>query len=220
MTIRSVEVGVLGTNCYIVCQNADCALQSDADSTRAGECVIVDPGDDVKKLVFTMNELKVVPTAILLTHGHFDHIGAVAGLREEYPGIRVYAGRDENPLLHDPELNLTMRLRKPIRIDADRLLDDNESFNEAGIDFRTLATPGHTMGSVCYYSEEEKVLFAGDTLFMGSMGRTDFPTGNEAQIFRSLKMLAVLPDDTIVYPGHGPKTSIGEEKRNNPYMQM
>ena len=207
MIIRQIEVGALGTNCYIAFED-----------TGKKSCVIIDPGDDAGKIINVMSELGLIPAAILLTHGHFDHIGAVGGLLERYPQIRVYAGKDENAVLQDPELNLTARIRRPQKVDVDRLLENNEIFEEAGIEFKVILTPGHTMGSVCYLVKSGNVLFSGDTLFRMSMGRTDFPTGNETQIFESLRKLALLPDETVVYPGHGPATTIGEEKRDNPYI--
>ena len=205
MIIRQIEVGALGTNCYIAFED-----------TGKKSCVIIDPGDDAGKIINVMSELGLIPAAILLTHGHFDHIGAVGGLLERYPQIRVYAGKDENAVLQDPELNLTARIRRPQKVDVDRLLENNEIFEEAGIEFKVILTPGHTMGSVCYLVKSGNVLFSGDTLFRMSMGRTDFPTGNETQIFESLRKLALLPDETVVYTGHGSATTIGEEKRDNP----
>ncbi|MCR5321806.1 MAG: MBL fold metallo-hydrolase [Lachnospiraceae bacterium] len=211
MIVRTIEVGALGTNCYVV--------YNDGETGALKNCVIIDPGDDAKKINNMIISEELNPSAILLTHGHFDHIGAVRELLEKYPGIKVYAGKNENALLQDPELNLTGRIRRPLTINADRLLEGNEVFNEAGMRFKVISTPGHTVGSVCYLAEAENVLFSGDTLFQGSMGRTDFPTGDEERIFESLRMLALLPDETTVYPGHGAKTSIGEEKRHNPFMK-
>ncbi|MBO4415597.1 MAG: MBL fold metallo-hydrolase [Lachnospiraceae bacterium] len=212
MRIIPIEVGALGTNCYVVYDDTK------QDVSRR-ECVIIDPGDGPKKIGRVLDENGLTPSAILLTHGHFDHIGAVDDLSAVYPGIKIYAGKNEDTVLQDQELNLTARVRRPLTIKADRLLENNEAFEEAGITFRVIATPGHTMGSVCYQVESENVLFSGDTLFMMSMGRTDFPTGDESQIFASLQKLSLLPDETDVYPGHGGKTCIGDEKRNNPYLQ-
>ncbi len=212
MRIIPVEVGALGTNCYIV-------FTDNLQAAVSKECVVIDPGDDAKKIIGIMTENCLKPSAILLTHSHFDHIGAVNELSDKYPGVRICAGKAENVLLQDPKLNLTARVGRPLTIEADRLFENNEVFKEAGITFRVIATPGHTMGSVCYLVEAENVLFSGDTLFMMSMGRTDFPTGDESQMFESLRKLAALRDETDVYPGHGGKTSIGEEKRNNPYLQ-
>ena len=214
MKVLTLEVGLLQTNCYIVYDDTGCNGSDTADK----ECVIVDPGDDAGIICGKLKELGLTPSAILLTHGHFDHIGAVDRILGRYSDVKVYAGKAEDELLHDPELNCTARVGRKKTVNADRLIDDGGLFTEAGITFRVLATPGHTAGSVCYYVSEADVLFAGDTLFKGSMGRTDLPTGNEKQIFISLDRLAMLPDETVVYPGHGSKTGIGEEKRYNPFI--
>ena len=159
--------------------------------------------------------------AVLLTHGHGDHILAVNDLKKTF-GIPVYAAADEESLLRDPDRNLSASLFGcPVTVGPDVLLRDGETFEAAGISLRMLLTPGHTPGSCCYYSEEEKILFSGDTLFCASVGRTDFPGGSSRELLRSIReKLLVLPEDVTVYPGHGESTSIGYEKKYNPYMCM
>ena len=205
--VKRIVVGVIGTNCYV------------AYNEGSDRCVLVDPGDDVQKIKDRLDGFGVKPAVILLTHGHFDHIWAVPGITAAYPDVKIYAGRGEDALLHDPELNCTARGHNPMTVNADRLLDDNEEFEAAGLRFTTLAVPGHTAGSVCYYDRENGILFSGDTLFCGSMGRTDLPTGDERAIFESLVRLRLLPDETCVYPGHADTTTIGAEKKTNPYFR-
>ena len=206
MHVDLIEVGLLSTNCYIVYENQ--------------KCVLIDPGADAGMICRRIEELGVTPCAILLTHGHFDHIGAVEAIAGKYPDIKIYAGKDEDALLHDARLNCTERVGRPCTVNADILVEDGQVFTEADIEFRVIKTPGHTLGSVCYFISKEGILFAGDTLFQGSIGRTDLPTGDEAALFRSLGRLKMLPDETIVYSGHGQSTSIGVEKRINPFISM
>ena len=208
MTVKTIPVGLLATNCY--------AAYNDGSS----ECVLVDPGDDAERIIGKLKEYGVKPSAILITHGHFDHIWAVHEIVSEYGNVKIYAGRNENALLNDPELNCTARCHMPMTVQPDKLLDNNEEFEAAGIGFVTMFTPGHTAGSVCYYVPERDVLFSGDTLFCNGMGRTDLPTGDESSIFRSLGVLKLLPDETKVYPGHAGDTTIGAEKASNPYLRQ
>lgn len=203
--IKSCMVGTVGTNCYIVYRE---------DLKRA---VVVDPGDDGACILERCGELGVEPEAILLTHGHFDHIMAVEEVRRAFPGVVVCAGAKEERLLGDPGINLTGAFGKGFSMKADRLVKDGEVLELAGIRWKVLETPGHTAGSVCFWIEEEDVLISGDTLFAESLGRTDFPTGNSEEIVRSIKeRLFVLADETMVYPGHGEPTTIGHEKTHNP----
>lgn len=151
-----------------------------------------------------------------MTHGHFDHIGAVRELVRSFP-MPVYAGRQEEKLLSDPQLNLSAAYGAPVTVKAPHLLDDGQEISLLGRKWKVIATPGHTEGSVCYYVEQEKALFSGDTLFCESYGRTDFPTGSGRALRDSVtEKLFVLPEDTIVYPGHEAQTDIGHEKRYNP----
>lgn len=204
MRIESVSVGYIGTNCYLIMNEA------------SGEGFIVDPGHEYKKIAAKIEEMGMKPTAIILTHGHFDHIMAVNELRSLY-NINVYAGADEEALLMEDDLNRSGgMLHQPYVTKADVLLEDNREIEIAGIRIRTLFTPGHTAGSVCYYLFDENVLLSGDTLFFGNVGRTDLPTGNHSQLVASIRdRLIGLPGDTKVLPGHGASTTIEYERMNN-----
>ena len=156
---------------------------------------------------------------ILLTHGHFDHIGGAAELKKA-SGAKVYALTEEKKICRTPELNLSAQMPPVVTIEADEWLTDGQTVETAGISFQVIATPGHTVGGCCYYCKEGGFLFSGDTLFEESVGRTDFPTGSMSSLVRSVKeKLFVLPEDTNVYPGHGDITTIGREKQYNPYCQ-
>jgi glyoxylase-like metal-dependent hydrolase (beta-lactamase superfamily II) len=205
--IRNMILGDVSTNCYIIFH---------ASSHRA---VIVDPADNAPYIMKKCKELDVVPEAILLTHGHFDHILAVKDVKNAY-GCKVYVGREDERMLEDPSLNLSGTLGTDQQsFSADELVRDGQVLSLIGFDFRVIETPGHTSGSVCYYVESEGVLISGDTLFEGSLGRTDLPTGSSRQIVDSiLQKLLVLPEDTMVYPGHGGETTIQFEKRYNPVV--
>lgn len=198
--IRSVTVSECYTNCYI-CMNKD---------TKEG--FIVDPGDDELKISVNVSRLEMTPKAILLTHGHFDHIGAVNQLKERY-NIPVIVGAKEEKVLTDSRMNLSSMFGEPVKVNGDKFLEDGETFQVAGFDIQYVLTPGHTPGSGCFYIEEEQVLFSGDTLFQASRGRTDFPGGSESDIIKSIKnKLLVLPGETEVYPGHMNITNIDSEK--------
>ena len=198
--IRSVTVSECYTNCYI-CMNKD---------TKEG--FIVDPGDDELKISVNVSRLEMVPKAILLTHGHFDHIGAVNQLKERY-NIPVIVGAKEEKVLTDSRMNLSSMFGEPVKVNGDKFLEDGENFQVAGFDIKYILTPGHTPGSGCFYIEDEQVLFSGDTLFQASRGRTDFPGGSESDIIKSIKnKLLVLPGETEVYPGHMNITNIDSEK--------
>lgn len=203
MRIECIKVGAIETNCYLVIN----------DETK--RCFIVDPGAEERKIVAAVSGQELRPSAILLTHGHFDHILVVNEMKARY-GIPVIAGREEKELLMNSELNCSERMRHPYSVEADRLVSDGEALKLAGMNLKVIYTPGHTSGSVCYYCEEEKLLFSGDTLFMESVGRTDLPRGNSKQLADSLTLLNdLIPDETVIYPGHGPKTQMGFEKQNN-----
>lgn len=205
LRVKTYVLGQVGTNCYLVYH----------EQTR--EAVVIDPADNSDYLIAQCRELGVALQAILLTHGHFDHILAARALADQF-SCRIYAGKDEAELLKDPTKNLTGSWgRQPIYLAADVLAEDQQILELIGFSWQVLFTPGHTAGSVCYYIGSEAVLFSGDTLFAESMGRTDLPTGSEAAIIRSImERLLVLPEDTMVYPGHGNPTVISHEKKYNP----
>lgn len=206
MKIYSYPLGMIYTNCYIVTN----------EDTKEG--LIIDPSDQAADIKARIQELEITPVAILLTHGHFDHIMAAKDLKETYH-IPVLAGEKEKAMLEDYNLNGTLSVGRNYTLSADRLLKDGEELTFGGLKIKVIHTPGHTAGSVCYYFEKEKVLLSGDTLFLESVGRTDMPTGNTHDLLESLnRKLMLLPDDVIVYPGHGDKTAIGHEKANNPFI--
>ena len=206
LELQQCVLGPVYTNCYI------------AKNKETGEALIIDPADSPSKIELKVNAMGARPVAVLLTHGHFDHIMGVEAVREKYQ-IPVYACRQEEEMLREPSVNMTDQMGKPCSIVPDVFLDDLQVFEAAGFSVQMLHTPGHTKGSCCYYLKEEGVLFSGDTLFCGSVGRTDFPGGSASQIRDSLhRLLAALPDDTSVYPGHDTSTTIGYEKRYNPFV--
>lgn len=205
MRIKTMVLGYVQTNCYLVYDG------------ETGRGVIIDPADRAPEIVSACRELQVTPEAVLLTHGHGDHVLAADAVRQEL-GIPVIASRAERELLADPALNYSTALGMPdIRLKADREVEDGDLLELAGFRFQVIATPGHTGGSVCYLEEENEVLFSGDTLFELSLGRTDLPTGSTKDIVESITgKLFVLPDDIMVYPGHGNATVMGREKQYNP----
>ena len=207
MKIETMVLGEVRTNCYLLIQ----------EETK--EALVVDPADRADVIIRKAREEGVTLKAMLLTHGHGDHILAVADLKREL-GLKVYAAQEELELLGNPDWNLSKALfGAAVTVEPDVLLFDGQEFTEAGLKIRMLSTPGHTPGGCCYYLPKEQVLFSGDTLFSGSIGRTDFPGGSLSTLVRSVKEnLLVLPEDVKVYPGHEEMTTIGHEKKYNPYM--
>ena len=186
---------------------------------KTKELILIDPADDAGRIIRKIEADGLKLQGILLTHGHFDHIGAVDHLRAYFRGVQCYACEKEEEVLENGSYNLSASWAAALSIRADRLLRDKETLTLAGFKIKVIETPGHTKGGVCYYLSEEGVLFSGDTLFRTSVGRTDFPTGSMSQIVRSVQYLTEnLPGDTVVYPGHQEITTIAYEQRFNPYL--
>lgn len=203
LRIGRTVIGSVQTNVYFVYDEVN------------KKALVFDPAGDGKGIYNKLKDAGIDVAAILLTHGHFDHIFGVKDLKEA-AGVKVYASEDEDELLKTPSINCSEMVGRPCSITADVLLKDNEELDIDGIKFKVLFTPGHTEGSCCYYFEEDGILISGDTLFFCSCGRTDLPTGSGAKISRSLRdVLMKLPDDVQVYPGHGDSTTIGFERENN-----
>ena len=206
LEMQQCVLGQVFTNCYFL------------KNKETGELLIVDPGDYAEKVFQKVSLMQGKPVGILLTHGHFDHIMAVKEVKEKYQ-IPVYACRQEEAMLAEPTINMTAVYGSACSIKPEVLLDDGQIFEAAGFSIQMFHTPGHTKGSCCYYIKDEGVLVSGDTLFCGSVGRTDFPGGSSAEIVRSLhKLVDTLPEDTEVFPGHDASTTIGYEKRYNPFV--
>ncbi|MDD3278099.1 MAG: MBL fold metallo-hydrolase [Lachnospiraceae bacterium] len=202
--IKNLVLGSVSTNCYF-------AMNPDTK-----ELIIIDPADRFMDIDRQVMKMGGKPVAVLLTHGHYDHILAAEKCREKYH-IPVYAHYFEESVLANAEVNLSAAWDMPYTIKPDVTVKDQEVLKLAGYEIKVLHTPGHTTGSVCYYIETEQTLFSGDTLFAQSYGRTDFPTSSSRDMKTSIRrLLTELPDQTRVYPGHNEETSIAVEKRYNP----
>ena len=204
MIVKRVVVGPFASNCYIV----------GAESNREG--IIIDPGDNAKEILRIVNDSGLDIKLIVLTHGHIDHTGAVKEVKEA-TGAEVAIHTDDAKSLQEQSLARMFGLSYPPPPPPDRLLTDGDSIDIGDLHFSVLHTPGHTQGGICLLGGG--VVFSGDTLFNYSIGRYDLPGGSYSQLMDSIHTkLMVLPDDTIVYPGHGPETTVGIERQNNPFL--
>jgi glyoxylase-like metal-dependent hydrolase (beta-lactamase superfamily II) len=209
MIIETFPVGLLQCNCTII------------GSEQTREAVIIDPGDDVPRIVSRLAHHKLTARYIIATHGHIDHVGGFKGLKEA-TGAPVYLHEGDlflyNALAMQAQL---LGITPPSSTEVDARMDDGDEIGAGEIKLRVHHTPGHTPGSICFYSAgDDARLYAGDTLFMGSIGRTDLWGGSFEEIMDSLRNKVItLPDETVVIPGHGPATTIGREKRFNPFLQ-
>lgn len=206
MIIEKLAVGPFDTNCYIV----------GSESTKEG--MIIDPGDKAKEILKKVEDLRLDIKLIALTHGHLDHIGALKKVKEA-TGVEVAVHADDAKSVGRKQpLTIMLGIFYPIPPSPDRVLKDGDSIEVGDLHFAVLHTPGHTPGGICLLGEG--VVFSGDTLFNCGVGRTDLPGGNYDKLMGSIQTkLMTLPDDTIVYPGHGPDTTIGAERKGNPYLQ-
>jgi len=211
--VEKLVLGAVSTNVYLVFYN--------------GNCLIIDPSDEVDRIISCIEERGAKPLAILITHGHFDHIMAAPELSKKY-GIKIYAGEADKQLLEDSKLNMGQRfLGEDFTMKADIYLKGGDALEFEGFKLKVIYTPGHTVGSVSFYSDDleeneafKKVIFTGDSLFAGSIGRVDFPTGNEDAMRRTLEeVFKKMAPDTVVFPGHGAATTIERELAHNPYIR-
>ena len=204
--IDSRILGMVGTNCYLLC-NMDIK-----------ECVLIDPADSQDEISRMIDESGCSLKGILLTHGHFDHIMGIEDFLKAFD-VPVYVGREEQPLLADDRLNASSMYGYHCAYTGAKALEDGQTVECAGTEIHVIHTPGHTVGGCCYYLPEEEALFCGDTLFCGSIGRTDLPTGSSRDLAHSIReKLMILPDETKLYPGHMDESTIGYEKEINPFI--
>ena len=204
MEITLLIVGELAVNCYLV--------------SREGRAVVIDPGDDVEVILGALEERNLKLEGIINTHGHFDHIGANGALKEATTAL-LYIHRGDAPCLQDAAANLSQwaGLGPVVSPAADVLLSGGEVLELAGLEFEVLHTPGHSPGGICLKVGD--VLFTGDTLFAGSVGRVDFPGSSWEVLMKSLnEVILPLAPETMIYPGHGPASTLGAEKQNNPFL--
>lgn len=207
LIVMTNQLGNFMTNCYIVA-NQD-----------IGECIIIDPPDNARFLCNEMESRQFRCVGIYITHGHIDHIGAVGGIKDILGhSIQVHCSIQEAELLENPRTNLSSMFGEIITIKPEVLLEDGQEMIVLDKKMKCILVPGHTKGGMCYYFEEDHILFSGDTLFAGEIGRCDFPTGNYETLVGSIReKLLTLPEETIVYPGHDEKTTVKREKQFNPY---
>ncbi len=204
ITVKNLVLGMLGTNCWFL------------RNPETGELLIADPADSPEQIIQQAAAMEGTPVAILLTHGHYDHMLAAEAVSKRF-GIPVYAHEAEQEVLRDAQKNLSAAWSSPYTMEADRTVKEGDVLTLAGYEIRVMHTPGHTKGSVCYYLPEAGVLLSGDILFCESYGRYDFPTSSGRDLVASVKrLLRELPENVKVYPGHNESTEIGYEKRYNP----
>jgi len=205
MILETICVGPFQVNCYILASRQD------------SQAIIIDPGFDAAKIKKTLSVHKLKPAFIINTHGHYDHIGC-----DDDFAVPVYVHREDLALLKNPELNLSNFLMSSYSVKSNlKIMEDKEIIELDQIQLEVIHTPGHTPGGICLlmHQPSNKILFSGDTLFCEGIGRTDFPGADEGTLIKSIKdKLFKLSDDTIIYPGHGPSSTIGVEKMSNPFL--
>ncbi len=205
--IEAYSLGPFATNCFLV------------HTGHGGEGWIVDASFEPGVMIERARELELEISRIVLTHAHGDHIAGLGDVRAAFPGAKVVMHEKEASWLGDPVLNLSAGFGEPVtQAPAEETLKGGETLRLGDSEWKVMHTPGHSPGMVALYCETVRTAIVGDTLFAGSVGRFDFPTSNEADLMKSLALLLALPEDTRVLPGHGPATTIGREKKFNPYV--
>lgn len=207
MQRHTIQVGSFEVNCSFV--------------EHEGATLVIDPGQESDRILAVLEKKGWEPTAILLTHGHFDHVNGIPGILSRFPALPVCVSAEDAKILSHPQNALPPEYGHVV-IPARNLQTDFKALAGFPLRCSVIPTPGHTPGGVCYYfpeGEPTPLLFAGDTLFAGSVGRTDLPGGDMATLMRSLDSLLTLPEATVVVPGHGMLTTIGREKASNPFLQ-
>jgi len=209
LDVKTFALGEMGTNAYLI---------THPDSQ---DCLVVDCGQDPEELMEAILSGGWNPRLLLLTHGHFDHIAGVQIFREMFPDVKVGIHTLEASFLENPSQNLSTFWSHPVVCDpADFFLEEGVSVYLGELEFQVLHVPGHSPGSVVFYQKQYGDLFAGDVIFKGSIGRTDFPHSVPKDLVLNIKKkILPLPDDVIIYSGHGPSTTLGQERRENPYIQ-
>lgn len=206
MQMLTIPVGPLQCNCYVLWEDP-------------AQAVVIDPGDEGEGLARLLEARGLTPRLLLSTHGHFDHVGGVDALRFRF-GATFRIHRADVPILDlVPKASQLWGIRIPPRPVPKEFIDEGAVYEFGGLHVEAIHTPGHTPGSTCFHVPREGIVFTGDTLFLQSIGRTDFPGGDSAQILRSIhERLLTLPRETRVLPGHGPPSTIGDEAENNPFL--
>lgn len=207
MQIERLTLKLLAENCYIYHDEK--------------ECILFDPGSDFEYIKSYIENKNLSVKMILLTHCHFDHVGAVSDLKDFFHA-KVMCHKDDLAMLQSANSSATRYGLMPVKIPKiDEFISDNDTLNFHNVEIKVIHTPGHSAGSVCFYVEDDKFLISGDTLFLESTGRTDFPSGSQSDLENSIRSkLYILPDDTIVLPGHGFQTTIKHEKMHNPFIHI
>jgi len=212
LLVERLVVGDFASCAYVVAKGAN------------SECIIIDPGAEGEALLKVIEKHNLRPKFIVNTHGHSDHIGANSFLKERFPDLKICIHKEDARMLKSTIKNLSLFLGRRVRSPkADRILQQGDALEIEGCSFSVLHVPGHTKGGIALLRQAEEndptVIFTGDTLFAGGIGRTDFPSGNQKLLVQGIKeKIMTLPDDALVYPGHGPPTTVGEERANNPFL--
>lgn len=204
LNLKKIVVGVIANNCYIV-------------SDQENNAFVVDPGGDAEDIIKECQGLNI--HYIVNTHGHLDHIGANTELKNAFPNAKIVIHKDDEEMLYDPNLNLsTLMGKKVTSVKADIVVNDGDVLQFGKKKIEIMHTPGHTRGGIILRIDD--FVFSGDTIFAGSVGRTDFPGGDMKTLVNSIKSKVLnLPDNSTIYPGHGPETTVKEERESNPFLQ-